>query len=222
MADEATAATPSTGTTTTTAEPTTTTTEAVTTTTTASSAVSPPPTAPAVSGPPKTLPVNGGGKTEKYTWTQRLAEVTVHFPVTPGTRGRDVLIKMTDKHLLFKHRGTLIIDADFDKPIRSGDSFWSLDEQRDVVFEITKLNQMEWWKCVFKGDPEIDTTKVEPENSKLSDLDGETRQMVEKMMFDQRQKALGLPTSEEMDKQKMLEKFMKQHPEMDFSRAKMS
>ena len=47
---------------------------------------------------------------------------------------------------------------------------------------LTKQNQMEWWKCVAKGEPEISTQKVEIENSKLSNLDPETPQTIEKLM----------------------------------------
>jgi hypothetical protein len=97
---------------------------------------------------------------------------------------------------------------------------WNVLDGRVLEITLQKVDTMAWWKSVLSGEPEIDTQKVEPESSKLADLDPETRATVEKMMFDQRQKALGLPTSDESRKQEVFKRFMDSHPEMDFSKAK--
>jgi len=158
-----------------------------------------------------------------YQWTQILGEVDVTVPVPEGTRARDLTVVLTKKKLSVGLKGKEpIMGGELCKEIKVDDSTWTLQDSKVVLIHLEKLNSQQWWENVIASDPKIDTKKIQPENSKLSELDGETRGMVEKMMFDQQQKALGKPTSDEMKKFEALEKFKKAHPEMDFSNAKIT
>ena len=80
-----------------------------------------------------------------------------------------------------------VIDGEWSKKIKVDDSLWTLEKdgfRRTLQLTLSKFDNMSWWDCVIKGDTVIDTQKIEPENSKLSDLEGETRATDEKMMFD--------------------------------------
>ncbi|KAJ0242822.1 CS domain-containing protein [Hirschfeldia incana] len=168
------------------------------------------------------VPNKGNGLDfEKYSWTQNLQEVTVTIPVPSGTKSRSVTCEIKKNRLKVGLKGQEpIIDGEFFSAVKPDDCFWNIEDQKVISVLLTKQDQMQWWKYCVNGEPEIDTQKVEPESSKLSDLDPETRSSVEKMMFDQRQKQMGLPTSDEIEKQDMMKKFMSQHPEMNFSNAK--
>ncbi|OJD36793.1 nuclear movement protein [Diplodia corticola] len=161
-----------------------------------------------------------------YQWTQTIQDVdiTTTIPATLRARDLDVVISKTKLKVAIKGQDP-IIDGELSKPIHADESTWTLETVpggKEIAVHLDKVNKMEWWEHVVTTAPKIDTAKITPESSKLSDLEGETRAMVEKMMWDQRQKEMGKPTSDEQKKEDILAKFKAQHPEMDFSNAKIS
>ncbi|KAF7436760.1 hypothetical protein PC9H_003593 [Pleurotus ostreatus] len=158
-----------------------------------------------------------------YTWTQLLGELDIVVPVPKGTRARDLVVTIQKKKLKVALKGKEpIMEGELCKDIKVDESTWNIQDNELVLIHLEKSNKEQWWENVLTHHPKIDTTKIEPPNSQLSDLDGETRGMVEKMMFDNQQKQMGKPTSDELKKMEALKKFQAAHPELDFSNAKIT
>jgi len=168
-------------------------------------------------------PEGNGATTDKYTWTQQLANLEVFVPIKPGTRSKQIICDISVGKLKIGIKGEpLMVDGPMHGKVKPDDCMWTLIDGKTIQISMEKLDAMKWWSCLMEGDTEINTRKIVPENSQLSDLDGETRSTVEKMMYDQRQKAANKPTSDQQKQHDLLAKFKESHPEMDFSKAKIN
>lgn len=121
----------------------------------------------------------------------------MYIPVPEETRAKDLIITMESKtcYVAWKHnKEDPILDDEFTEQIVSDDSYYTVEtgdiasyKGKFIHLSISKWkNQSHWWDRALKKDAKIDTQKINPETSNLSDLDGETRGTVEKMMFDMR------------------------------------
>lgn len=144
-----------------------------------------------------------------YEWEQTLKEVTVYVPLSEGTRGRDVRVNIdSDQVMRITLKGEVYMEGKLHERVKRDDLIWEIVDQSELVIELSKVKGMGWWSRVMEGHTEIDTTQIEPSESKLGDLDEETQRMVKKMQVEQHQ---------QRNQQKILEDFMSSHPELDFS-----
>jgi len=118
-----------------------------------------------------------GADMATYNWGQTLEEIELRVPLGGAFKARDLVISIEKKKLKVGIKGKdPIIDGDLHKEIKLEESTWVLEDRTCLLINLEKINKMEWWPCLLTTDPEINTKKVQPENSKLSDLDGETRE----------------------------------------------
>ena len=167
------------------------------------------------------IPKENGTEYEKYKFTQTLNEVSVIIKYPTQIRGKDINCKMTNDSLLVQIKGETFINGKLHKMIKKSDSCWTIEDKTTLVIDMVKKQGMEWWSCVIVGDDEIDIKKIKGEEvTDINDFDDDTRDVVQQMLFDQHQQQQGLPTMDELKRNKIMEDFMKQHPEMDFSETK--
>jgi hypothetical protein len=152
--------------------------------------------------PSSTSSTYNGGRTERYSWSQTLEEVTVEIPVPLNTKKASVHVEILPKQLSVRVGDFLVVQGSLAGAVNRTESTWTFSA--NVVTITLEKTTPTWWKTVLEGDSEIDTSKVDS-TRKLTDLDDQTQAKIRQLMFDQQQKSRGLPTSEEL----LLERSLK-------------
>lgn len=115
----------------------------------------------------------------------------------------DVKITSTEVHIKTK-ANTNILLGEIYGPINVEETTWTLEDNLKLVIIFEKKQEL-IWKTVFKGDPEIDVTKVD-NSKKLEEFDNDTQGALRKVVYEQQRKRMGLPTTEEEKQLNMLKK----------------
>ena len=157
----------------------------------------------------KQIPIGNGGSTSRYVWTQTLEEVTVHIPLPEGIRAKDLDVKIGTNSLSICQKGEKNtssestndiprIEGTLFAKIRPSESTWTLESSKQKITTLQLIldkYQKTWWSIVLSGDtPLIDTTMVDSTRH-IDTYDDKTQAEIRRIMHDQRQERLGLPTS---------------------------
>ena len=148
-----------------------------------------------------------GDSTEKYKWSQDITEVVVQIDLPEGTSSKNLVVEMKTKHLKILNKATNeeYVNGELFERISTEESYWNIEDKKQLILNLTKAQEV-IWKTIIIGDKEIDPKKVD--NSKrLDQFDEETQGHLHKVLYEQNRKMNGLPTTEEMEQQKLMEKI---------------
>uniref|UniRef100_A0A2C9KWC7 CS domain-containing protein n=1 Tax=Biomphalaria glabrata TaxID=6526 RepID=A0A2C9KWC7_BIOGL len=151
-----------------------------------------------------------GAERESYYWSQTITEVDLRVKVPKHIgKGKQVKVELKKKHISVQIQETDsswrdVVNNDISWEINTEESMWTLNPGEFVHINLEK-KQERWWEHVFVDEPKINTRKIDCSRP-MTDLDDEAQAKIEEMMYNQRQKQLGLPQSHELKTHEMLRK----------------
>ncbi|XP_076332392.1 nudC domain-containing protein 3-like isoform X2 [Tachypleus tridentatus] len=150
-----------------------------------------------------------GAIRNNYSWAQTIKDLDVRVKVPQNViLGKSVKVDIKPNSLtvrvLNEEGWTTELDGELSFRINVEDSVWTLFPGEHVHVNLEKV-QERFWESLMKDEPKIDLKEID-NSQPMEDLDEETQAKVNELLYNERQKQLGLPTSE----QKKMENILKE------------
>jgi len=142
-----------------------------------------------------------GAARDNYSWGQTIKDLDLRIKVHPSIKkGKSVRVAIKDDRIKVEvesdGRFETLIDSELKWKIHPTNSFWALIPGDHVHINLEKI-QERWWDACFVNEPEIELKSIDCSRP-LEDLDDESLATVNKLQFDQMQKEMGKPTSDQL------------------------
>ncbi|XP_044758628.1 nudC domain-containing protein 3 [Coccinella septempunctata] len=144
-----------------------------------------------------------GASFEKYSWSQLYNEVDLFLKLPENVKSRDLIVQSTSKNICVKLKdGTVLLSGDLCQFCKL-DPIWSIDNgELQVHFE--KVKEI-WWDRFLTSEPKLDISKIDC-TKPMEDLPDDAQAKIQELQWNQEQKRLGLPTSDEIKNLNTLKK----------------
>lgn len=127
-----------------------------------------------------------GGVTDKYLWNQTLSEINLELPFKETIISSEVHVAIGNKEIKVQYMGETKLQGEFYERVNKEDCLWNIEDRKKIIISIEKKRE-NWWPCVIKGDPEIDTKKIESKKN-INEFDEKTQNELRKFLQEQKLK----------------------------------
>ncbi|ESO07290.1 hypothetical protein HELRODRAFT_170619 [Helobdella robusta] len=155
-----------------------------------------------------------GAIRENYTWSQSILDLDIRVKVPAHIKkGRDVKVDIGRKHMKVSYvdqqlpkssQLVALVDGELSWDVHKDEAFWSLVPGEHIHISLEKVRDR-WWDSLLTTEPKISVRKIDAQRP-ITELDDESQAKIEEMMYNERQKQLGLPQSHEKNMHEMLKK----------------
>ncbi|VDI63046.1 Hypothetical predicted protein [Mytilus galloprovincialis] len=142
-----------------------------------------------------------GAIRDNYSWSQSITDLDICLKIPNYIKkGKDIKVCIEKKHIKVSHKdesGQMVelMNGELCWEINKEESIWNLVPAEHILINLDK-KQERWWEAILTTEPKINVQKIDASRP-MTDLDDESQTKIEEMMFNERQKKLGLPQSHE-------------------------